>query len=80
MRVRLELDLDTQCGVAVLFLASNVAFLVAVIERKWLLALGAVVLTFLALAVQGLGHRAEPTAPEPCASPRNAIARIFLEQ
>jgi hypothetical protein len=63
-----------------LFLAANAIFLVAVAERRWPLALGSVVLTFLSLAVQGRGHRAEPKPPEPFTGPRNAIARILREQ
>ena len=63
-----------------LFLAGNIALLVALFERRWLLALGGVILTFLSLAAQGRGHRGETVPPEPFTSPRNAIARIFLEQ
>lgn len=63
-----------------LFLAGNVALAVALAERRWLLALGAVMLTFLSLAIQGRGHSREPVAPEPFTSPRNAVARILLEQ
>lgn len=63
-----------------LFLAGNVTFLVALVERRWLLALGAVALTVLSLALQGRGHRREPVAPRPFTSPLNAVARIFLEQ
>lgn len=63
-----------------LFLVGNITLLVALFERRWLLALAAVVLTFFALAVQGRGHRGEAVPPEPFTSPRNAIARIFLEQ
>jgi len=63
-----------------LFLAGNVALLVALFERRWLLAIGGVILTFLSLAAQGRGHRGEAVPPEPFTSPRNAIARIFLEQ
>jgi len=63
-----------------LFLASNVVFLVALIERRWLLALGAAALTGIALAVQGRGHRKEPVPPQPFTSPFNAMTRILLEQ
>lgn len=63
-----------------LFLAGNVALLLALFERRWLLALGAVILTAFSLALQGRGHRSEAVPPEPFTSPRNAIARIFLEQ
>jgi hypothetical protein len=63
-----------------LFLAGNVALLVALIERQWLLAVAAAALTSVAIAVQGRGHREEPVPPEPFTSPFNALSRIFLEQ
>jgi hypothetical protein len=62
------------------FLASNLAFLVVLLERRWLLAFGAAALTGLALAIQGRGHRDEPVQPEPFTNPFNALSRIFLEQ
>lgn len=62
------------------FLAGNVAFVIALAEGHWLGAVGAALLTFLALAMQGRGHRREPVAPQPFTGPRNAMARIFLEQ
>lgn len=77
---RSRFNLLTHIVFVPLFLAANVLLLVAVIERRWLLALAAAVLTLLALAVQGRGHRAEPRPPEPFTSPRNAIARILIEQ
>lgn len=63
-----------------LFLASNVALLIALVERRWLLGLGAAALTGLSLAIQGRGHSKEPVPAEPFTGPRNAIARILLEQ
>lgn len=63
-----------------LFLASNLAFLVALFERRLLLAVGAGVLTGVAIAIQGRGHREEPVRPQPFVSPFNALSRIFLEQ
>lgn len=63
-----------------LFLAGNVTFLIALIERRWLLALGAATLTGVALMIQGRGHRDEPFAPQPFTSPSNALSRILLEQ
>lgn len=63
-----------------LFLAGNVAFVIALAEGRWLAALGAALLTFFALAIQGRGHRRETVAPQPFTGPRNAMARIFLEQ
>jgi hypothetical protein len=63
-----------------LFLAGNVALLIALLERRWLFAIGAVAVTTLSLAIQGRAHRGEPVPPEPFTSPLNAVARIFLEQ
>lgn len=63
-----------------LFLAGNVALLVALVERRWLLAVGAVALTAFSLVAQGRGHRQEAVPPEPFTGPRNAVARILLEQ
>ena len=63
-----------------LFLASSAGFLVALLGRHWLLALGAAVLMGTAFAAQGLGHREEPLQPEPFTSAFNALSRIFLEQ
>jgi hypothetical protein len=62
------------------FLAGNVALLLALLERRWLLALGAAAVTALSIAIQGRGHRGEPVPPEPFTSPLNAVARIFREQ
>ena len=63
-----------------LFLIGNVALGIGLIERRWLLALGAVVLTGVSLAIQGRGHRQEPVPPEPFTGPLNAMTRIVLEQ
>jgi len=63
-----------------LFLVSNVAFLVALVERSWLVGIVAVVVMVLSVAFQGRGHRQEPEPPEPFTSPVNAVSRIFLEQ
>jgi hypothetical protein len=63
-----------------LFLAGNVTFLIALVERRWLVALGGLMLAVFSLMAQGRGHRQEPLAPEPFTGPRNAMARILLEQ
>ena len=62
------------------FLAANVVLLLALLQRHWLLAIGAVAVTVLSLAIQGRGHRGEPVPPESFTSPLNAIARICREQ
>ncbi|MFZ0553037.1 MAG: terminase [Steroidobacteraceae bacterium] len=63
-----------------LFLAGNVALLVALLEGRWTLAIGALVSTVLSIAIQGRAHSGEPVPPEPFTSPGNAVARILLEQ
>jgi hypothetical protein len=63
-----------------LFLAGNVALLVALAERRWLSVLGAAALTGLSLAVQGCGHSKEPVPPAPFTGPFNAMSRILREQ
>jgi len=63
-----------------LFLVSNIALLVAFVERSWLVGIVAVVVMALSVALQGRGHREESVPPEPFISPVNAAARIFLEQ
>jgi 2-hydroxy-palmitic acid dioxygenase Mpo1-like len=63
-----------------LFVVSNIAFLVAIVQRSWLVGIVAVVVMAFAIALQGRGHRHEPVPPEPFTSPLNAVSRIFLEQ
>lgn len=63
-----------------MFLASNIALIVALIERRWLLAVGAAALAGIALAMQGRGHRQERVPPAAFTSPINALSRILLEQ
>jgi len=63
-----------------LFLMSNVALIMAFVQRSWLVGIVAVVLMVLSVALQGRGHRKEPLPPEPFTSPSNAVSRIFLEQ
>ena len=63
-----------------LFLIGNVALGIGLVERRWLLTLGAVALTGVSLAIQGRGHREEPVPPEPFTGPLDAMRRILLEQ
>ena len=63
-----------------LFLVSNIALLVAPVERSWLVGIIAVVVMAFSVALQGRGHREEPLPPEPFTGPVNALMRIFLEQ
>ena len=63
-----------------IFLVGNVALLVAIVQRSWLIGMVAVVAMVLSVALQGRGHRQEPVPPEPFTGPLNAVSRIFLEQ
>jgi len=63
-----------------LFLTGNVTFLIALVERRWLIAVGAAAITGLSIAVQGGGHGQEPVPAEPFTGPLNAVSRIMLEQ
>ena len=63
-----------------LFLIANVALIVALVERAWLMAVVAIAAMSVSVALQGRGHRQEPTLPEPFTSPVDALSRIFLEQ
>ena len=63
-----------------LFLIDNVALIVALVEQAWLMAVVAIAAMFVSVALQGRGHRQEPTPPEPFTSPVNALSRIFFEQ
>jgi hypothetical protein len=62
-----------------LFLAGTVAVVLAPAVKPWLLAVGLAGMA-LALALQGRGHHREQQAPRPFRGPRDAVARIFLEQ
>jgi hypothetical protein len=62
------------------FVLGNVALLVALAQRSWLIVLAALVAMVVSVALQGRGHRREATPPEPFTSPINAVARIFCEQ
>src|ERR1035438_2543000 len=63
-----------------LFITSNIAVVIALIDRRWLLAFGAAALTGLSLAIQGRGHGKEPVPAEPFTGPGNAMARSLLAQ
>ena len=63
-----------------LFIVANVTAVVALVERAWLLAVIAIASMVVSVALQGRGHRLEPTPPEPFTSPANAVSRMFLEQ
>ncbi|AXF85441.1 hypothetical protein DTO96_101172 [Ephemeroptericola cinctiostellae] len=63
-----------------LFLAGNVALVVAVIERSATLAIFSVVAMVVSVAFQARGHGKEEVPPEPFTSRTNALSRILLEQ
>lgn len=63
-----------------LFLVGNLVLLFGLFTGAWAMAVGGAVAMVVSMALQGRGHKVEPTPPEPFTGPRNAIARIFLEQ
>ena len=63
-----------------LFLACNVALVVALSQGRLGLALWALAGMVLSLALQGRGHRLESVPPEPFTGPGQAVARLFFEQ
>lgn len=63
-----------------LFLLGNVLAIAGLVVLAWGLALGGLLLSIAALAVQGIGHKREPVAPVPFAGPANVAGRIVLEQ
>ena len=77
---RSRLNLLLHIVVVPLFLVGNVALLVAVVQRSWVVGIVAVVAMVFSVALQDRGHRQEPVSPEPFTSPVNAMSRIFFEQ
>lgn len=62
------------------FLLGNVLLVLSLACAMWAGAVAGIVLMMASLVAQGRGHRAEPRAPEPFASPANAVLRLFAEQ
>lgn len=77
---RSRINLLMHIIVVPLFLLGNITFLVASVQRSWLVAGVAAVAMVVSVALQGRGHRREPQPPEPFASPLDAVSRIFCEQ
>lgn len=77
---RARVNLLVHIIVVPLFLLGNITFLVALIQRSWLVAGFAAVAMVVSVALQGRGHRREPAPPEPFASPLDALSRILGEQ
>jgi len=63
-----------------LFLVGNVALVLGLVQRSWAAAVGGAIAMVVSVALQGRGHRREPTPPEPFTGPQNAVSRIFFEQ
>lgn len=63
-----------------LFLAGNIALVIALVERSPWLAGASLVAMAVSVALQGAGHRREAVAPEPFTSRANAVSRILIEQ
>jgi hypothetical protein len=63
-----------------LFLAGNVALVLALARGAWPAAILGLAAMGISVALQGRGHAREAHPPEPFTGPRNALARIFFEQ
>jgi hypothetical protein len=63
-----------------LFLVGNVLMVVALARGAWIGALLGLAAMAVSVALQGRGHAGEAVPPEPFTDPRNAVARIVLEQ
>ena len=63
-----------------LFLLGNVTGVAALPVLSWQLAAGGLLLSGLAFAAQGIGHKGEPVPPVPFRGPANLVARMFIEQ
>ena len=63
-----------------LFLVGTVALAGAIARLSLVLLAVAVGCVFVAVALQGRGHRLEPVPPEPFTGPLNFVSRLFFEQ
>jgi hypothetical protein len=63
-----------------LFLAGNVALVVALLRASIAGAIIGVACMVVAIALEGRGHRLEQNPPEPFTSPLNAAGRLYFEQ
>lgn len=77
---RTRFNLLLHIVVVPLFLAGNVALVVALVRGSWAEAAGGGVATVVSLILQGRGHRREPTPAEPFTGAGNALSRIVCEQ
>jgi len=77
---RTRFNLLLHIVVVPLFLAGNVALVMALIRGSWAMAAGGAAAMAVSVALQGRGHGREPTPPEPFTGVPNALSRIFLEQ
>jgi hypothetical protein len=62
------------------FLAGTVALVGGALTLAWPLAAGGALAMLLSIGVQGAAHKREPVAVAPFAGPRDALARILIEQ
>ncbi len=63
-----------------LFLLGTIVLVGAIAQLSLLLLAVAIVCVFVAVALQGRGHRLEPVPPEPFSGPLNFVSRLFFEQ
>ena len=62
------------------FLLGTLAVVYAIVTLSGWWAVAGVLAMATAMALQGMGHRLEPSAPAPFTGLGNAASRIFLEQ
>ncbi len=62
------------------FVASSLAFVVALIAASWGAAAGAALSALVAFVVQGIGHKREAAPPVPFDGAADAVTRILAEQ
>ena len=63
-----------------LFLLGNVLAFAGAVVLAWPLAVAGLLLSAVAYAVQGLGHKGEPIPPVPFRGPADVVGRMFIEQ
>ena len=62
------------------FVAGILGMAACLAAGRWLTGAALVLLPFVSMAVQGVGHRREKVPPLPFTGPANVLGRIFAEQ
>jgi uncharacterized membrane protein YGL010W len=63
-----------------LFIWGNVGLIASVLRFQWMGAVASLLVMAFAFAMQGIGHKVEPTPALPFSSASNATKRILIEQ